>query len=233
MKLQRSTVVLVGVALLMGAGVLIAESQRPSTPDETVNQPASPIFAFAETDVTRLTVERQEETLAFEIGEDGLWQMTQPQPGPAEPGAVAFLLSRLNTDSPLETVTMAPDQVADFGFSPPAGTVMVTLLDGAEHTLILGGPDFSGSARYAIIDPATWPPSSTSTDAPVDYKVLVVNQDVANGINRPLAEWQMPVDGGTEETPAPDPAGLDLEAPEAPEAPIPPAGADEGAEKTN
>ena len=199
MKFQRSTVILVGVALVLGAGVLIVESQRGSNSETAeVTEDNQPIFGFAETDVATLTVEREGETLVLEGDGEGNWQMTQHATSVAEPGAVAFLLSRLNTDAPLQTVTMAADQIADFGLDNPQGQVTVVLQNGTEHTLLLGGPDFSGNANYAIIDPTEdWPPTAPTGD----YEVLVVTRDVANGINRPLDEWKMPVEGATEESP--------------------------------
>jgi hypothetical protein len=197
MKLKRSTVVLVGVALLMGAGVLIAESQRGRTPPTAaVEGTGEPIFPFEESAVTRLQVERDGETLVFEKDDEGKWQMVEPDTSPAEPGALAYLLSRLNTDSPLQTVAMQPDEVEEFGFSDPAGTITVTLEDGTEHWLLLGGEDFSGSARYAVIDPEIWPLAANGTE---EISVLVVSQDVANGINRPLDEWKMPLEAATDE----------------------------------
>ncbi|MGB3199710.1 MAG: hypothetical protein WBA99_02340 [Nodosilinea sp.] len=203
MKFKRSTLILVGVAFLLGAGVLIAESQRSqSPPAATQNESTEPILAFEETDVATLTVDRDDETLVFEQGDEGNWQMTAPQDAAAEPGAVAFLLSRLNTDSPLQTVTMTADQATDFGFNAPLGVVTVTLDDGTDHELILGGPDFSGGNNYAVVDPEPWPPAEGQ-----EYAALVVTRDVANGINRPLAEWLMPV-----ETPAPE-AGTEDAAP--------------------
>lgn len=190
MKFKRSTVMLVGVAFLLGAGVLIAESQRSQSPESaTETTSTAPIFTFEEADVATLTVDRGNETLVFEQGDDATWQMTAPDKALAEPGAIAFLLSRLNTDSPLQTVTMRADQATDFGFNAPLGIVTATLKDGTEHELILGGPDFSGSANYAVIDPDPWPPAGET-----EYSVLVVTRDVANGINRPLAEWKMPVE---------------------------------------
>jgi hypothetical protein len=190
MKFQRSTLMLVGVAFLLGAGVLIAESQRsPSALSTRSNQASEPILAFAETDVTRLIVDRGNETLIFERDDAGNWQMVEPEAAPAEPGAVAFLLSRLNTDPPQQTVTMTADQATDFGFNAPVGIVTITLQDGTEHELILGGPDFSGTAHYAVIDPDPWPAA-----AGTEYSVLVVSRDVANGINRPRPEWLMPAD---------------------------------------
>jgi hypothetical protein len=190
MKFQRSTLILVGVAFLLGAGVLIAESQRSQSPTSTADTASTaPIFAFDESDVVALTVERGDETLVFEQGADGNWQMLEPETALAEPGAVAFLLSRLTVDSALQTVTMTADQAADFGFDAPVGIATVTLNDGTEHELILGGPDFSGSANYAVIDPEPWPPETGT-----EYSVLVVTRDVANGINRPRSEWLMPVE---------------------------------------
>jgi hypothetical protein len=140
MKLKRSTVALVGVALLLGAGVLIAESQRGNAPQTAeVDGTGETIFPFEESAVTRLQVDRDGEILVFEKDSEGNWQMVEPDTSPAEPGAVAFLLSRLNTDSPLETVTIQPDEVEDFGLADPAGTVIVTLENGTEHRLLLGG----------------------------------------------------------------------------------------------
>ncbi|WP_017299555.1 DUF4340 domain-containing protein [Nodosilinea nodulosa] len=237
MKFQRSTLILVGVAFLLGAGVLVAESQRSRSPESaTQSESTKPILAFEETDVATLTVDRGNETLEFDQKGDGNWQMTKPDQTVAEPGAIAFLLSRLDTDSPLQTVTMQPDQAADFGFNAPIGIVTVTLKDGTQHELILGGPDFSGSANYAVIDPAPWPPAEGK-----EYSVLVVSRDVANGINRPLQEWKMPV-----ETPAPE-AGAEGaatpnegETPEgaaepqnSPETPAAPEATENGAKTTN
>ena len=190
MKFQRSTLILVGAAFLLGAGVLIAESQRSQSPESTTQaEPRGSIFTFEETDVATLTIDRGDETLIFERGDDSSWQMTAPDPALAEPGAVAFLLSRLTTDSPLQTVTMPAAQATDFGFTSPVGVVTVTLQDGTAHKLILGGPDFSGGADYVVVDPDPWPPAEGQ-----DYPVLVVTRDVANGINRPLDEWKLPVE---------------------------------------
>ena len=237
MKFQRSTLILVGVAFLLGAGVLIAESQRSqSPPSATQSESTEPILTFEEADVASLTVDRGDETLAFEQDDDGNWQMTAPDDAIAEPGAIAFLLSRLNTDSPLQTVTMTADQATDFGFDAPVGIVTVTLEDGTEHELILGGPDFSGGANYAVVDPEPWPPAEGQ-----EYSVLVVTRDVANGINRPLAEWLMPVETSEPEagvegasTPTAGEPSEDAVAPDEPTtSPAVPETTENGAETTN
>jgi hypothetical protein len=57
MKLKRGTVMLVGVALLLGAGVLMGELRQSRTPESApVSDGAGPVFDFAETDVAKVRV---------------------------------------------------------------------------------------------------------------------------------------------------------------------------------
>lgn len=211
MKLQRTTLILVGLALLLGAGVILSESQwfksLKSKANPELEDTQSPILTFSEGEVQAITLKRGEGTLSLERQADDSWRLTRPIQSGAEAGAVAFLLSRLNTDRPLQRVTMQPDQAADFGFTEPMGTVTLTLGDDRRHTLILGGPDFSGSAYYAVVDPPIWPPQAGGEP----YPVLVVNADVATALQRPLGEWQAanpeePL-GGEADQPAPAPEG--------------------------
>ncbi|HEY9763233.1 MAG TPA: DUF4340 domain-containing protein [Trichocoleus sp.] len=189
MKLQRSTVLLVGLALLLGAGVLISEARRSSSsPDEQLAQKAeNPLFNFEEEAVTALTVERSGETLEFKRDEQNTWQMVRPTATLAEEGAVAFLLSRLVTDAPLRKLTLTPEQQAQFGLDKPSGTVKLTLQDGQTHTVILGAKDFSGNSLYALVDQAVPLPKDAG-----EVPLYVVSLDVANGVERPLAEWKLP-----------------------------------------
>ncbi|MFM7528876.1 MAG: DUF4340 domain-containing protein [Nodosilinea sp.] len=212
MKVQRSTLILVGLALMLGAGVILSESQwvksLKSKTNPGVEDTQSPILTFSEGEVQEIALERGEETLSLERQPDDTWRLTRPTQGQAEAGAVAFLLSRLNTDRPLQTVTMQPEETPDFGFTQPTGTVTLTLADDRRHTLILGGPDFSGSAYYAVLDPPSWPPQAGGEP----YSVLVVNADVATAIQRPLGEWQA---ASTEKPASPeDPSGGDADRPE-------------------
>lgn len=179
---------LVGLALLLGAGVLISEAQRSSSsPDSELAQKAeNPLFSFEEEAVTALTVERNGETLEFKRDEQGTWQMLRPTATPAEEGAVAFLLSRLLTDAPLRKITLTSEQQAQFGFDKPSGRVKLTLNDGKTHTVILGAKDFSGNSLYALVD-QTVPLAQNVSEVPL----YVVSLDVANGVDRPLAEWKL------------------------------------------
>lgn len=195
MKLQRSTVALVGIALLLGAGVLFSESRRAASPPEAdLAQPLeAPIFDFAEADVVALIVERDGEILRFERNDQNVWQMVAPRQAPAEEGAIAFLLSRLVTDAPVRRLTLTPEQQAEFGFDEPAGSVTLTVEGGTTHTVVLGAQDFSGEALYALVDQPQVPLPETAGEVPL----YLVSINVANGVERPLAEWLAPTDAST------------------------------------
>ena len=116
--------------------------------------------------------------------------MTQPQQQPAEEAAIAFLLSRLTTDGLVQTTTIDASNPAEFGFDDPFATVDLTLADDTTHQLVLGAADFSGLNYYALLDPETLPLSATTGD--VD--AAIVTENIRNGVDRPLEEWQAAID---------------------------------------
>ncbi|RZM79406.1 DUF4340 domain-containing protein [Leptolyngbya iicbica] len=199
MKLQRSTVILVAAALLLGGVVLVTQS-RQSGSNQTAttaltDSTATPVYDFAEADVVFLQIETADQTVVFEKDDDGFWQMIEPEEQPAEEAAIAFLLSRLVTDGLVNTTTVEAATPADFGLDNPFATVDLTLADGTTHQLIVGDADFSGQNYYALIDPETFPlPSEAS-----DIEVAIVGENIFNGVDRPLEEWQAVVEENTTE----------------------------------
>jgi len=210
MKLQRNTIFLVITALLLGGVALLTQSRsgdRPATVQ--TNGDASPVYTFDEQAVVRLRIETDGQAVAFERGEDGFWQMTEPTSQPAEEAAIAFLLSRLTTDGLLQTTTIDAANQAEFGLEVPFATIEITLEDGTNHSLVLGDADFSGQNAYALIDPETFPLPEEAGEV----SVAVVSQDIVNGSDRPLQEWQASTDAETSEA-APAEAELSPPAPE-------------------
>lgn len=193
MKLKRSTLILVGIAFLLGSGVLISEAQRSNPIGDTAEQTADqPLFDFNEEDVVALEIRRGGETLAFEQDDTGNWQMLRPEKSVAEPGAVAFLLSQLTSEETLQQVNMPPEEQGEFGFLAPKAQIELTLADGTKRTVVLGGEAFSGDALYALVDPKVVPLPQNAGET----TVYVVSQNLANGVERPLAEWKMAVEDG-------------------------------------
>ncbi|MEM9504700.1 MAG: DUF4340 domain-containing protein [Cyanobacteria bacterium P01_E01_bin.43] len=193
MKLQRSTMILVATALVMGGVVLFTQARQSDPTRSTTGQSnaaATPVFEFEEADVVGLSIETQDQTVVFERGEGGFWQMTQPQQQPAEEAAIAFLLSRLTTDGLVQTTTIDVSDPAEFGLDAPFATVDLTLADETTHQLVLGAADFSGRHYYALIDPETLPLSETSGD----IDAAIVTENIRNGVDRPLEDWQAVID---------------------------------------
>ncbi|MEM6434835.1 MAG: DUF4340 domain-containing protein [Cyanobacteria bacterium P01_D01_bin.115] len=193
MKLQRSTMILEATALVMGGVVLFTQARQGNPTRSTTGQSnaaATPVFEFEEADVVGLSIETQDQTVVFERGEGGFWQMTQPQQQPAEEAAIAFLLSRLTTDGLVQTTTIEVSDPAEFGLDAPFATVDLTLADETTHQLVLGAADFSGRNYYALIDPETLPLSETTGD----IDAAIVTENIRNGVDRPLEEWQAVID---------------------------------------
>jgi len=225
MKFQRSTVVLVAIALLLGGVVLFTQARQPgedgpaTAPGDTET---SPVFDFEEGDVVYLRIETAAQTVVFEKDAEGFWQMLEPETQPAEAAAIAFLLSRLVTDGLRQTTTIEAANQAEFGLDDPFATVELTLADETTHRLILGDADFSGQSYYALIDPENFPLAADGGEV----EVAIVTENIVNGIDRPLEEWKAMVDdapaaetGDTEsDSDATDPAGENSEtAPDAAE----------------
>ncbi|MGD1908123.1 MAG: DUF4340 domain-containing protein [Leptolyngbyaceae cyanobacterium] len=187
MALKKNTIVLVAIALVLGGAVIIMESRQPSPTATETDGEAGPIFDFLETDVTGLHIETQTQEVTFERDDLGFWQMTAPESAPAEEAAIAFLLSRLNTDGLRRTITVDAAEMPDFGLDVPLATVDITLADGTTHLFVLGDPDFSGSDYYALVDPESIPLPEDAGEV----AALVVSGDLLNAVERPLEEWQV------------------------------------------
>jgi len=215
MKLQRSTAALVTAALVLGGVVLFTQSQEANSNRPTTAQgdaEASPVFEFEEEDVVGLHIETQGQAVTFEKNDQDFWSMTEPERHPAEAAAIAFLLSRLTTDGLLKTTTMDAANQDEFGLQVPFATVDLTLDDGTTHSLALGDPDFSGQNYYALIDPESIPLPNEAGEV----EVAIVTENILNGVDRPLEEWQAVVD-----TAPTDEADSDTEAdPKAPDTSI-------------
>jgi len=203
MKLQRSTWILLLVALGLGGGVFWLQRQGPAQP-EAVTAQGQPIFAFSEDQVQTLRLQTRQQTLIFrrggaavpapspdltgmvpqlpELSLTSSWQMQQPVQAPASDTAVTYLLNLMAAGTADQALTIPASRKGEFGFEQPLATVDVTLEDQSRHRLVLGKFNFNESYLYALVDP----PTSTSQT----LKVLLVPTVFENAVNRPLAEWQ-------------------------------------------
>jgi hypothetical protein len=211
MALQKTTLALLGLALLLGGGALIYERTRgtaPTGPQAAATADSQPLFSFKEADVQAFTITSPEQTLSFErTGQPGnAWQMKSPKVGPASDASVAFLLNLLATGTSQKRLDVDTAQLAQFGLAPAKITVMVTLKNQQQHRLTIGSPIFDQSGIYGQIDAPPTPP------AKVQVQVLPLN--ILNAVSRPLSEWEP-----SATAPAPAPSLLVPTAPTDPAAP--------------
>lgn len=187
MKLQRSTWILLSLALLLGVGVYFYEKQV-APQKEIVKTTKKQIFSFKEDLIQSLTIYLNKKPLQIVkiervSGGTTQWQMKYPQDVPASDAAVSFLLNLLvegKSDSTINNVSA--EQLKEYGLDEPEYKVKIELKNKEVHRIFLGKLDFNRSFLYAQVDP----------DVQNNQKseVLLIPVDFQYAVNRPLAEWQ-------------------------------------------
>ncbi|AFZ16798.1 hypothetical protein Mic7113_0898 [Allocoleopsis franciscana PCC 7113] len=198
MKLQRTTLVLLITATLLGGVVYYSETQRAQN-QEATKTTKEPIFSFKEDQIQSVTLYTAQETLEFDrvSGKTTNWRMKQPKEAPASDAAVAFLLNLLAEGKSDRSFFVPTKDRQEYGFDQPFATVKVQLNNKENYRLILGKPDFNRSFIYAHVAPA---PQSQS---PEQLKVLLVPIDFEYAVNRPISEWQSQSEKPKSPTPSP------------------------------
>lgn len=220
MKLKTPTILLVGVAAILGL-VAIAELQEG---DRSSGGGAEPLFSFAEDDINALEIETSTTTLDLERDDSGTWQLQQPQQAPVNEATVTFLLNLLATEESDRTFSVAAQELDSYALDTPQATVEIGLEDGSRHKLLLGDYDFSNEYLYAQVDPEE-PPETPSEDEP-EVEVQLVPASFDSAINRPLQDWiqlETEAETGTAEENDQSPSNPDAILPEesAPNQPAP------------
>lgn len=191
MKIQRTPIILLAIATLLGAGVLLYETQHGAKQEDT-RSAANKLFPFQESDVQAFTLTTPVYTRSFEkvaatptsksaSPAPKVWKMTAPQQTDASEGSIAFLLNLVGTGTSPKTLTVPVARLSEFGLTRPQAIVDMTLNDQKKHRLVLGNPDFNRTFMYAQVDPPTSPTS--------EQTVHLVSLDFENAVNRPVEEW--------------------------------------------
>ncbi len=203
MKLPRTTLILILLALGLGGFVYFYEI-RGATVREEIKEQKQKIFSFAEDDVQALTVKTNKLTLNLERNPESSnpkWLIKSPISGPANDAIVSYLMDLLVKGNSDRTLSTPAKQLGEFALDPPQATINITLKNRQNHQLILGKSNFNGRFLYAQADSATKPDGNIN--------VLLVSTDFANAVNRELSEWKQPVDNSQKlpglSTPLPTP----------------------------
>ncbi|NET57798.1 MAG: DUF4340 domain-containing protein [Symploca sp. SIO2E6] len=183
MKLQRTTLILLVSAILLGGFVYFYEIQGAPR-REAAKIARQPIFTFAEDEIQSVIIHTDDENWQFErLSKPELgWQMKQPKNTQANDAAVSFLLNLLAQGESDRTISVTADKLKEYGLDKPAATIEVELKGEKVHQLALGKPDFNKSFLYAQAD--------ASEQKSEDLSVLLVPIDFEYAVNRPLSEWE-------------------------------------------
>lgn len=204
MKLQKSTLILIALALGLSGTVYFLEI-KGATERETAQNKQQKIFNFTPQDIQAVTVRTEKETIQLQRVNTGdktaksEWKITLPVIEFANKASVIFLLDKITTSKFDRNLTITAAQLTEFGLDKPTNTVEIKLNNQQTHKLTLGKPDFTGNFIYAQIDPPSKPTTETNTILlPIEFK---------NALNRPLSEWKYEEEKPTESdksTPKPE-----------------------------
>jgi len=203
MKLPRTTLILILLALGLGGFVYFYEI-RGATVREEIKEQKQKIFSFGEDDVQSLTVKTKKITLNLERSpksSNPKWLIKSPISAPANDAIVSYLMDLLVKGKSDSTLSTPAKELGEFALNPPQATINITLKNRQSHQLLLGKSNFNGRFLYAQTDPAAKPDGNIN--------VLLVSTDFANAVNRELSEWKQPVDNSQKlpglSTPLPTP----------------------------
>ncbi len=183
-KLQRTTWILVTVALVLSTAVYLGEI-RGREWREAARVRRQQLFDFPAEAVEAIAIQRRDqETLTFQRSPTELrtWDMAKPVVGTANDPALSFLLNQLVSGQQQQAFTIQRRDRPEYGLLPPAATVTITVADRPQpHTLILGRPNFEEQLVYALVDPPQ--------EADAELEVVLVPIDLQYAVERELNEW--------------------------------------------
>ncbi len=150
MRGLRSTLVLLLIALGLGAYIYFVESDRPpgGTPE-----PRDTVFDFESDDITRLSVTAESGDHTVLEKTDNRWRLVEPFAGAVDVTEVVALASSL-ASLEMQRVVAEPEETTDltaFGLGEPRIEVGVTTTTGTDARLLIGEQTPTGGDLYATL----------------------------------------------------------------------------------
>lgn len=153
MKLRDLTIAMIVLAALMG--VLYWSNHHKAKEEASVKASAdtSPkISSLNQGDIVGVRIARKDQPeLDLTRSPSGTWQITAPQPVPADQDAVSSMLSTLSSLNSDRLVEEKAGELAGYGLTTPALSVDVTLKDNKTQKLLVGDQTPAGNSYYAML----------------------------------------------------------------------------------
>ncbi len=150
----RTTLILLGVLLALGAYVYFGEVRRPSAAPAGTPTPA-PLWSITLDQVLGLTVRGGEQETRVGRAAGGEWALEAPSAEPADADRVTQVLDRLLALAPEQTFGESDGSLADYGLDSPSLDVTMRLADGTAKVLHVGKANPMQTSYYAQVEGST------------------------------------------------------------------------------
>lgn len=146
--MKKSTLIVVIVAVALGAFVYFYDSKRAPKPvSEDTSKPA---FSIKPEQISSLTIHHANVTV--DLSKKGTeWDLTQPVATRADQTEIGSIVSDLS-DLRIERSFTPTDSLSKYGLPDPAVKIEFREANGSPHEVQMGDKDFTNSAVYALID---------------------------------------------------------------------------------
>ncbi len=143
---------LVAVALAAALGGLVYWSNRSKSGDTKTTDTTTKVLTIPEDQIREVRIEKTggEHTLVRK-GDDGKWQIVEPEPLRADQDTVNSMVSALASLSADKVVEEKVDDVSPYGLNKPGLTVKVVRKDGKTFDVAIGDEVLTGSGSYARV----------------------------------------------------------------------------------
>ena len=192
MKLQKTTLILILVALVLAIGVYFLEIQRAGQLNNNNQANQQKLFDFNESEIIGLSISKvidnKPQVISLVRGDQkkSLWQIQQPENFPANDAVVDFLVGLLVETRTNPPLVMTDNQFIEYGLNLPLATIEIKLQNQQTFQLILGKQTFNKNSVYAAKVTGN---NGNSQISP--KQVFLVPLNFQNAVDRPLSEWKM------------------------------------------
>ncbi len=151
MKLRGLFIAALILAALTGA-LYWSNHHKPSEDTTKAGAAAPPkILTLNQADISRLVIRHKgEPEVVLSKNSSGAWQITSPQPLPADQESVSSVLSTVSSLGSEQLVDDKPADLAPYGLADPALEIEITVKDKTQK-LLLGGQTITGGSNYAAL----------------------------------------------------------------------------------
>jgi uncharacterized protein DUF4340 len=145
-------------AVLLGAAVYFVDVKRGEK-EKGLAEESKPAFSISSgADINSMTIAQpaaaSEPAIHLEK-RDGAWRITGPIQADANDQGVERIATGIAAARVTQTMPGTPDRLKVYGLDPPVVSIDFQLQNGSKHSLKMGGPDFTGTSVYAILNGAS------------------------------------------------------------------------------